>query len=344
MESLKSIYQKYYYLSPLEQSDTAEKNRIRSLYLSLIFFILGFSTLVIRFIQNRNNLYEKTADLMFLGISSFSVFIAFILSFLFKNCRREKAYFVKNIPVYQAFIWGVGSGIYNSYIQKDPFMGVMNFMIAVIVMFCIFSISPIITSFIILLAALGLAPGLINEFGLDSYIYFSFFILFVILLSFFLRYREKLYLSAIKKQKKNLEIKTFGNFTPLYDKKVIKFSRTKSNELLAYLIYKDGSSVNTKELLTVLYGEHADSARYGASLRLLISDIRHTLAELEIQNFFITEYNNFRINPEVVQCDYYDFLAGDRQALKSFTGEFMSQYSWAEPATAFLERKIGLVD
>ena len=102
--------------------------------------------------------------------------------------------------------------------------------------------------------------------------------------------------------------------------------------------------MNTKELLTVLYGEHADSARYGASLRLLISDIRHTLAELEIQNFFITEYNNFRINPEVVQCDYYDFLAGDRQALKSFTGEFMSQYSWADPATAFLERKIGLVD
>ena len=105
-----------------------------------------------------------------------------------------------------------------------------------------------------------------------------------------------------------------------YDNKVIKFSRSKSPELIAYLIYKNGSSVNTKELLNVLYGSHADSARYGASLRNLIVDIKQTMADLEIQKFFITEYNNFRINPEVVHCDYYDFLAGDKKAIKSFTG------------------------
>ena len=63
------------------------------------------------------------------------------------------------------------------------------------------------------------------------------------------------------------------------------------------------------------------------------------MSELGIQNFFITEYNNFRINPEVVKCDYYDFLAGDSKAVKSFSGEFMSQSSWAEDALDFLERK-----
>ena len=89
----------------------------------------------------------------------------------------------------------------------------------------------------------------------------------------------------------------------------------------------------------MLYGDHADSARYGASLRQLISDIKHTLSDLEIQNFFVTEHNNFRINPEVVQCDYYDFLSGVPSAQKLFTGEFMSQYSWAEDTTAFLARK-----
>ena len=71
----------------------------------------------------------------------------------------------------------------------------------------------------------------------------------------------------------------------------------------------------------------------------MIVDIRHTLNQLEIQDFFITEYNNFRINPEVVKCDYYDFLAGDKKALNSFGGEFMSQYSWAEDIAAFLEEK-----
>ena len=92
----------------------------------------------------------------------------------------------------------------------------------------------------------------------------------------------------------------------------------------------------------MLYGDYANSSRYGASLRLLISDLKHTFSELGIQQFFISDYNNFRINPEVVHCDYYDFLAGDKKAIKSFTGDFMSQYSWAEDTTAFLERKAGL--
>ena len=146
----------------------------------------------------------------------------------------------------------------------------------------------------------------------------------------------------LKKQKNNLVAKTFGNFTLLYDNKGIKFSRTKSLELLAYLIYKNGSSVQTKELINVLWGDHADSARYGSSLRNLIVDVKHSLSELDIQNFFISEYNNFRINPEVINCDYYDFLAGDEKAVKSFAGEFMSQYSWAEETTAFLEQKMKL--
>ncbi len=125
----------------------------------------------------------------------------------------------------------------------------------------------------------------------------------------------------------------------MYENKVVKFSRTKSEELMGYLIYKKGSSVKTKELISVLWGERADSARYGSSFRNLIVDIKHTLNELEIQNFFIAEYNNFRINPEVIKCDYYDFLDGEPSAIKSFAGEFMSQFSWAEEAVGFLEQK-----
>jgi two-component SAPR family response regulator len=108
---------------------------------------------------------------------------------------------------------------------------------------------------------------------------------------------------------------------------------------MAYLIYKKGSSTKTKELINVLWGDHADSARYGSSLRNLIVDIKHTMTELEIQDFFIAEYNNFRINPEVINCDYYDFLNGDATAIKSFAGEFMSQYSWAEEVVGFLEQR-----
>ncbi|MBQ3837519.1 MAG: hypothetical protein II814_10380, partial [Treponema sp.] len=108
---------------------------------------------------------------------------------------------------------------------------------------------------------------------------------------------------------------------------------------VGYLICKNGSSVNTRELLCALFGEHADSARYGSSLRALISDARHIFSEMEIQNFFTAEYNSFRINPEAIKCDYYDFLAGDPAAKKLYAGQFMSQYSWAEDTAAFLSQK-----
>nr|MCR5698396.1 hypothetical protein [Treponemataceae bacterium] len=158
--------------------------------------------------------------------------------------------------------------------------------------------------------------------------------------SLYKRASERKNIFLLQKQKSSIEAKTFGNFTLLYENKVVKFDRTKSNELIAYLIYKNGSSANTKELISTLWGDRADSSRYGASLRNLIVDIKKQFSELGIMNFFIAEYNNFRINPELVKCDYYDFLAGDPKAISSFAGEFMSQYSWAEETAGFLEMKL----
>ena len=185
----------------------------------------------------------------------------------------------------------------------------------------------------------AMTPEIIENFKTSGYFNTIITVILMFLLSLYKRRIEKRQILFLKKQKQSLEARTFGNFTLIYENKVVKFSRSKSNELLGYLIYKKGSSVKTKELISILYGERADSARYGSSLRNLIVDIKHTMGELEIQNFFIAEYNNFRINPEVINCDYYDFLDGEPSAVKSFAGEFMSQFSWAEETAAFLEQK-----
>ena len=344
MTNLKVFYNKYFYISPLDLADLAETNRIRNYYMCWLALAGSILTLIPIILMNLNNLQEQLTTIVFFGICILVNILAISLSVLFKDVARKKAYILKNIPMYTVFFWGMISSVYNFYLQKEPLIGIITFFNAVLVVLCVFSISVPVFSTWVLCGLCGLASGIFNQFGFTGFMYFAFITGLIIVLAIFSRYKDKRFITAVKKQKKSLEIKTFGNFTPLYDKKVIKFSRSKSNELLAYLIYKDGSSVNTKELLTVLYGEHADSTRYGASLRLLISDIKHKMAELEIQNFFITEYNNFRINPEVVKCDYYDFLDGDKQALKAFSGEFMSQYSWAEDKIAFLERKIGIAN
>ncbi len=338
MTTLKELYHKFYYIAPLDQADSAESNRLFAFVWTRICFIFCFMFLVFDLFWYRNNLYEYRFDIGYMGVTCLYVFSSYLLSVFTKKVESEKAHLFKNIPLHIIFLFGVMGPIFLFYHNDRPYVNIIGVIAAVLVALSCFTIS--LPYFVVLfIAFISLIPGFINYFGPVGIVNLAFLILIFYLLGFVNRYRLKQHLELLKTQKKSLEVKTFGNFTPLYDKKVIKFSRSKSPELLAYLIYKNGSSVNTKELLSVLYGDFADSSRYGGSLRLLISDIKHSLSELGIQNFFIAEYNNFRINPEVVQCDYYDFLAGEPKAVKAFAGEFMSQYSWAEEAVDFLERK-----
>jgi hypothetical protein len=340
IKKLKEIYKKYYYISPLDLADSAESNRIHLYFVTFFFSLCCAIALVFLLFWYRNSLREHISDFIYYGFCLVNCFCSFIVSAKVKTVPREKAYIYKNIPFWMCFICGLGISIYNFYVFDQPFVAIIAYIIAIGVSASIFSVNPIL--FLITSAGgiSAMAPGIYRVFGALGLAYsISLYIIFYCL-ALYKRHSEMKYRQMLKKQRNILEAKTFGNFTILYDKKVIKFTRSKSTELIAYLIYKNGSSVQTKELVSVLYGDYADSSRYGASLRLLISDVKHTLSELEIQNFFVAEYNNFRINPEVVQCDYYDFLAGEQKATKAFAGEFMNQYSWAEDTVAFLERKV----
>lgn len=134
----------------------------------------------------------------------------------------------------------------------------------------------------------------------------------------------------------NLEAKTFGNFDILYKGQSIKFKRSKSKELLAYLIDRKGSSVSMNELYVVLWEKEYVDESTKSLLRNLISDIRQSFAALGIEGFFVKDFNSCRINPNFIYCDYYAYLDGDKSIV--FTGEYMNQYSWGENTVGYLER------
>lgn len=337
--ALKSVFEKYFWISPLDLADTAETNRHRNCVWSLICVCLILLWVPVCLLAFRNDLRAARIYLGFVLITFLDAFLSFFLSWLVKDVSQQKAWFIKNIPIYVVFCWGMGGSNYIFYVIQNPASGVMGFFISVSIMLAVFSLSLPFFCSIMLAGAAFLAPGVLKAFGSFSLCTFILSAVFFVYLALYKRSSEKHYFELLKSQKKLLEAKTFGNFTLLYENKVVKFSRVKSSELLAYLVYKNGSSANTKELISVLYGDFADSERYGSSLRSLVSDIKHSFADLGIQNFFIVEYNNFRVNPAAVRCDFYDFLAGDAAAQKKFTGEFMSQYSWAEGGAEFLTRK-----
>ena len=337
--SIHNSWKHRYHISSLELADSAETNRLHVLFVTPFLFAFGLGDLILVSVLHLNNFREYLSSFIYFGVFTVTSLFAFIFAHRTKNISREKAYFYKSIPFYMLLWTGFSAAIYNFYILGQPFNGVLTYCLTGFLAMIAFSFSPL--PFILTLAAglSALVSGVYKNFGLSGLMDTILIAVCMGGLSLFKRRIEKKYIMLLKKQKKNLEAKTFGNFTLLYDNKVIKFSRTRSTEVLAYLIFKNGSSVKTKELISILWGDHANSARYGSSLRNLIVDIKHVLSELEIQNFFVAEYNNFRINPDAVQCDYYDFLQGDEKVAKTFSGEFMSQYSWAEDTAGFIERK-----
>ena len=122
---------------------------------------------------------------------------------------------------------------------------------------------------------------------------------------------------------KDLQIKCFGNFEVFYDAKPLRFSYSKSKELFAYLVDREGSAININELNAVLWEE--DHKSY---LRNLIADIQKTLKDIGCQDVFVKSHNGYSIDVDKVECDAYEYKKGNPDAVRMYRGEYMIQYSW----------------
>lgn len=123
---------------------------------------------------------------------------------------------------------------------------------------------------------------------------------------------------------KKLQIKCFGNFEVFYMGKPIKFSYQKSKELFAYLVDREGSSVNINEMNAVLWEE--DHSSY---LRNLLADIKQTLKAIDCSDVLIKKHNAYSIDLTKVDCDAYEYKKGNPNAIMMYRGEYMFQYSWS---------------
>lgn len=135
--------------------------------------------------------------------------------------------------------------------------------------------------------------------------------------------------------------KCFGNFD-VYDSKgsLIKFSRSKSKELVAYLILRAGASCTIRELAGILFEDSEFDSAQQAYMQQIITAMMKSLREVGSEAVVIRSYNSLAVDASKIDCDYYKFKRGDKGVLKNFEGEFMAQYSWAEYVSGYLERFI----
>lgn len=122
---------------------------------------------------------------------------------------------------------------------------------------------------------------------------------------------------------------TFGCFEIYVDGKTLSFRRSKSKELLAYLIDRNGKGVTRPVISGALWEEGLYDHSRQKYLDVIIRSLRDTLREYGIEEILEIKSGFLRIRPELIECDLYRFLENDPVAVNSYRGEYMWGYDWA---------------
>lgn len=123
-----------------------------------------------------------------------------------------------------------------------------------------------------------------------------------------------------------LEVKMFGDFDCFINKRLVKFSSSKSKELFALLLVYNGKSLSMNNAITALWPDK-DLEKSKKLYRDAVWRLRETLNEI---GFNCVEFGraNLSLNKENIHCDYYDYLSGKD---KKYHEEFLNSYEWSLP-------------
>lgn len=122
---------------------------------------------------------------------------------------------------------------------------------------------------------------------------------------------------------------------------LIPISKKRVKELLALLVDFAGSSVTSEQAINYLWEERPLDNSVKSLMRMTAKRLRELLEQEKIEHILIEENGVRAIDLRYVDCDYYQILNGDEEAMKKYHGEYMKEYSWAEATNATLARITG---
>ena len=143
-------------------------------------------------------------------------------------------------------------------------------------------------------------------------------------------------IKGVRQKSKLLEVKCFGNFEVYAKGERLVFKRSKTKELFAFLVDRNGAGMTAKQICAVLFEEDIDESKNVAYLRQLVLDLKNTLKTVGAEDVFRHETPCYRIDTGLIKCDYVSYLECGRP---EFYGEYMTQFSWADETCAMLQYK-----
>ena len=138
------------------------------------------------------------------------------------------------------------------------------------------------------------------------------------------------------KGERRLKVRCFGQFEVWCDGKPVAFRRNKTKELFAYMIDRNGALCSTRQLISMLWPQAPGDTSHASQLRVFVADLQTTLTKLGFGAALVRRRGLLGIETSLLDCDYYQYLAGSPEGKRLFRGEYMSQYSFGETTLAGL--------
>jgi len=143
--------------------------------------------------------------------------------------------------------------------------------------------------------------------------------------------------ASLANENTGLEIRCFGNFEVFKNGVPLKFKHSKSKELLAYLVHRQGATCSVRELGAILFEEIQDINKQQSRLRNLVADLTQVFTEKGVIDALYKAHGCLGIIPQNIKCDLYDYIKKDETAMGSYAGEYMAQYEWGEDFIGYLD-------
>ncbi len=129
---------------------------------------------------------------------------------------------------------------------------------------------------------------------------------------------------------------TFGNFELFIDGAPVKFQYSRTKEVFAYFIDRKGALCSSNDVSSILWPN--DSSSHASYISNIRQDLVNTFTQKDCLQVLVRQKGIMGINPDMIECDYYEWLKGKTEEYV-YSGEYMSQYAWAEETNAFLQMK-----
>ncbi len=141
-----------------------------------------------------------------------------------------------------------------------------------------------------------------------------------------------------EEERHDLFIKAFGNFELRIDGKPVRVKRTKTKELLAYLVDRNGSMVGDYELMHALWNKDDSTAK--SYLRILKAELMKIFADAGYADALVKQRGCMGIRNDIVRCDFFDAVRTAPPDLSAYHGEYMRQYAWSGSTRSMLDEQL----